>query len=91
MKNGNMYPAERELIFSTVMEIIENGQNDVELNMTKVVKAIAASGSYWLSFLNVIYTRLLEVKNELKAKDYAAVEQKLDQLTKTIVEIRYKI
>jgi hypothetical protein len=91
MKNVNTYPAERELIFSTVMEIMEKGQNDIEMNMTKVVKAIAASGSYWLSFLNVIYSKLLEVKSELKAKDYAAVEQKLDLLTKTIVEIRYKI
>ncbi len=84
-------PSERDLIFSAVMEIMQNGKNDNEGNITKIVKAIAASGSYWLSFLNIIYSRLFNMKKSLKEKDYERIEKDIDILTKAISDIRKKI
>ncbi len=91
MKNDYTFPAERELIFSAVLEVMENGNADIESGMTKIVKAIAASGSYWLSFLNIVYSRLINVKSYIKSEDIYSIEREIDLLIKAISETRNKI
>lgn len=91
MKNENICPSERDVIFSAVIDVMNDSKNNSEGNITKIVKAIAASGSYWLSFLNIIYSRLINVKISLREKDYAKVEKEIDLLTKAISDVRKKI
>lgn len=91
MKDAEFSPPDRDMIFSAVMEVMDSGKKDSEGNVTKIVKAIAASGSYWISFLNVIYSRLNNMKKLLKEKSYEQIEKEIDILTKAVSDIKKKI
>lgn len=91
MKKENTCLPERDVVFSAVLDVMNDSNKDSESNITKIVKAIAASGSYLLSFLNIVYSRLISVKVSLRERDYEKVEKEIDLLTKAISDIRKRI
>jgi|GEM_PF-1871313 len=91
MKNEDLISLEKNIIFSAVMEVMQRSKKDSEIDFTKIVKAIAASGSYWLSFLNMIYSRLKGIEKLLKEKNYDQIEKEIDLLIKAVSDTKKMI
>jgi hypothetical protein len=91
MKNEDLISLEKNIIFSAVMEVMQRSKKDSEIDFTKIVKAIAASGSYWLSFLNIIYSRLKGIEKLLKEKNYDQIEKEIDLLIKAVSDTKKMI
>jgi len=86
-----VYRDEREIFFSAFSELLQSNEKDTEKVIQKIVKTIAANSSYWLSFLNLTYTAIMEVLDLLEKKQTDEAKVKLKELVKEIIEFRRQL
>ncbi len=86
-----VYRDEREIFFSAFSELQGSSEKEAEKIVQKIVKAIAANSSYWLSFLNLTYTGVMEVIGLLENNQMDEAKLKLKELVREIMEFRRQL
>lgn len=82
---------ERDKIFSTVSEIVDMNYADMQIAISKIMKAIAANGSFVLQFINMAYTEVKAVQVMLDKGKTDEARERLDRFAEEISEFRKRI
>ncbi len=91
MAENDKLRSERDKIFATISEIVEMNMTDVQIAIQKIMKAIAANGSFTLQFLNMMFTELKSIRSDLDKNDTGSAKAGLDRLIGEITEFRKRI
>lgn len=91
MQKKRDYKAERDKIFSTVSEIVDMNNNDMQIAIQKIMKAIAASGSFTLQFMNMAFIEVKKIRELLEKNKVDEAKKQLDDFADEISEFRKRI
>jgi hypothetical protein len=82
---------ERDKIFTTVSEIVDMNYADMQIAISKIMKAIAANGSFTLQFINMAFTEVKGTRELLDKNKVEEAKERLDRFAEEISEFRKRI